>query len=170
MSMRAEIQSHVDARRLVCLPSLFTGEELVRIMFVSPEIFDVVNPPFASHRDGLRLSEFRAFLDAFTEGSELSVAESPHAKPSDALLARVHPVADEFWDLRSTAPTPGIRAFGGFAEKDTFIALTWDYRENIDNWADEIEKCRTAWRELFGSRQPFSGATLDEYLTNYYAV
>jgi hypothetical protein len=171
--MRRAIQAHVEARRLHCLESLMWGEETVRTMFVSNEIYEAVCPPFPEHRDGLRLSEFRQLLDAFLEGGEFSVALDPDRKPSDALLARVHPVEAHVWDLRSIAPKPGIRALGAFSEKDTFIALTWDYRENLDSpgaWAHEIERCRTLWRELFGTQPPFHGATLDEYLSNFTAV
>jgi hypothetical protein len=52
---------------------------------------------------------------------------------SNNCAARVHPVKAEFWSIRVTAPedTPGIRVLGAFADKDKFIALTWDYREDM---------------------------------------
>jgi hypothetical protein len=140
-------------------------------MFVTAEILHDVTPPFAENRDGLRLAEFREYLDAFTEGAELSVAEKPDVKPSDAMLARVHPVADQFWDIRSISPRPGIRAFGGFTDKDEFVAITWEYRENLDGgWDFEINRCRFIWRSLFGNINPLAGNTLDDYLSNYRAV
>ncbi len=83
-------------------------------MLVSREILDDVSPPFASNREGRRVAEFREYLDAFTEGAELSVAEHPHNKCNYAMMARVEPVADNIWDIRSTAPKPGIRALGAF--------------------------------------------------------
>ena len=64
----------------------------------------------------------------------------------------------------------GIRCFGCFAEKDLFIALTWNYRENITDFGVEVERCREAWDTLFSPLQPFKGANLDEYLSNYMAV
>jgi hypothetical protein len=140
-------------------------------MFVSGEIWHDVTPPFAENLSGMRLAEFREYLDAFTEGAELSVSENPHAKPSDAMLARVDPVADQFWDLRSVSPNPGIRSLGGFTDKDEFVALTWNYRENLDGqWSEEIDRCRAAWRGLFGTESPLCGRSLDDYLSNYYAV
>jgi hypothetical protein len=142
-------------------------------MFVSTEILDDVSPPFAESREGLRLSEFRELLDAFLEGGEFSVADNPDTKPSDAMLARVHPVADDLFDFRSVAPRPGIRAIGGFSERNTFVALTWDWRENLDPpgaWTAEINRCRAAWQALFGTKPPFHGATLDAYLSNFIAV
>jgi len=89
------------------------------------------------------------------------------------MLARVDPVDSEIWDIRSIVPRPGIRALGGFIRKDTFVALTWQFRENLatsDDWSAEIGRCRDAWRDLFGSKTPFSGASLDEYLSSFYAV
>jgi hypothetical protein len=88
------------------------------------------------------------------------------------MLARVAPVEDEFWSIRVTEPedTAGIRALGGFIGKDEFISLTWDYREGIPVFDDEVDIVRNEWRDLFGSKGPFSGVNLDEYLTNYRAV
>lgn len=171
MSIAPILRKLVAAKQLFVLPSLLTAEETVRTMFVSAEIFHDVTPPFAESRDGVRLAEFRAYLDAFTEGAELSVAENPETKPGDAMLARIHPVSDQFWDIRSVSPRPGVRAFGGFTGKDEFVVLTWNYRENIDGeWDNEVARCKAAWHELFGSNPPILGKTLDEYLSNYLAV
>lgn len=154
------------------LKSLFTGKDTARTMIVSADILAVVTPPFSDTEHGRQLGEFRAWLDGFLEGCEISVAEDPHQKPPDAMLARVDPVKDEFWSVRVTEPrdTAGIRSLGGFASQDKFICLIWDYREGIPVFDDEVDAVRDAWRDLFGSQGPFSGADLDEYLTNYRAV
>jgi hypothetical protein len=173
MSIICQVQTHLADGRLHRLSSLICGEEIARTLYVSTEILEAVTPPFAETGDGERMAEFRQTLDAFLENGAFSVAEDPHDKPSDAMLARVHPTDAEFWDIRSIAPRPGIRCLGAFIAKDAFVALAWTYRENLDEpgaWAVEIERCIIHWRELFGTQQPLKGATLDEYLTNYYAV
>jgi hypothetical protein len=159
-------------KKLFELESLFTGDETARTMIVSPDIFAAVMPPFPDTQQGERLGEFRAWLDSFLEGAEISVAEDPFEKPPEAMLARVDPVEREFWSIRVTEPerTPGIRAFGAFAEKDTFIALTWNCRESIRIFDDEVDLVASAWGDLFGSEPPFKGGSLDEYLTNYRPV
>ena len=89
------------------------------------------------------------------------------------MLARVHPVEDDFWAIRVTLPedTPGIRAFGAFAGKDEFIALTWGYQEVIDDQFDtEVNEAADSWIDMFGTVEPFSGACLDDYLANFQAV
>jgi len=63
-----------------------------------------------------------------------------------------------------SGPRPGIRALGCFSETDTFIALTWNYRENID-WEDEVNKCRSAWIDLFGTVPPHKGSTIYDYIS-----
>ncbi len=102
----------------------------------------------------------------------MSVGEDPDNKDPDALIARVHPIQDEFWDLRVTAPKPGIRAFGGFAELDAFVCLTWEFRDAIDedNFSAEVERCKEEWRKLFGNTPPFKGDNIDAYLTNCFPV
>jgi hypothetical protein len=143
-------------------------------MFVSQEIVDAVKYPFPENWDGHRLALFRETLDHFTLNGEIAIAENPRRKPSWAYLARMEPEGTEIWDIRCIDPRPGIRAFGGFSELDTFVALTWDYRENLEteeDWNAAIAQCRRAWDELFHPEPPFRGASLNEYLSdNYRAV
>ena len=168
MSIRDEIASLVADNKLFCLPSRLTGEETPRTLFVSQEIMDGLAQPYPAPQ-AHRLSEFREFLDGFLENGEFSVAEDPDYKDQYALLARVHDVKEDFWDFRVTAPKPGIRAFGAFSEFNTFVLLTWEYRESITNFDAEVERCKAEWREMFASK-PFHGANLDAYLSNNFPV
>jgi hypothetical protein len=172
MSTAHILQRLLNEGRLFELPSLFSGFETARTVIVSCNVLDVVTPPFPSDERSARFSEFRQVLDAFSEGGEFSVAEDPSNKPYDAMMARVYPVEAEFFSLRITDPeaTPGIRCLGAFADKDTFIALVWDFRENILLFDDEVEVVRAEWRHLFGDEPPHSGERLDDYLSNYFPV
>lgn len=173
MSIDLILKELLSSGRLFELRSMFTGDETARSMIVSGEVLAAVTPPFPETEEGRRLGEFRGWLDSFLEGGELSVAENPDRKPPDAMLARVHPVEAEFWSIRVTLPedTPGIRAFGAFAEKDKFLVLTWDKRELIgDEFNDAVNEVRSTWFSYFQTEKPFSGVSLDDYLTNYIAV
>jgi len=97
MSINTILDKLLHEKKLFELESLTTGSDTARKMIVSPHIAAVVSPPFPDTEEGLRLGEFRAWLDAFMEGCELSVAEDPHQKPPDAMLARTDPPKDEFW-------------------------------------------------------------------------
>lgn len=107
--------------------------------------------------------ELRAFLDGFTQGDYFTVAEKPYDKDPSAMLARTDPVEAEIWDLRCIGPDAGMRVFGRFAERDTFVALTCEYRELVD-WNVEIQRCAERWSDLFGELI-FKGAKLDDYLS-----
>lgn len=169
MSIQAEIARLAAEQRLFCLESRLLGEETVRTVWVTREVHEAVTPPYAPDK-AVRLSEFREFLDGFLEGGLFSVAEDPECKPSDAMIARVHPIDAQFWDFRVTAPRPGVRAFGAFGGYDTFVVLAWEFREAIPDFTAEVEACRAYWRELFGPVEPFKGNTLNDYLSNFYAV
>lgn len=172
MSIEGQINRLVG-KELFRLGSRLCGFDTPRTLFVSRTVLDAVNPPFAQATRRLRQlhAEFRATLDGFLEFGEISVGEDPDTKDSDALLARVHPVSDEFWDFRITAPHPQIRAFGGFVKKNKFVLLTWDYRDSIgDEFDAAVDECRSEWRRLFGSQPPFRGGRLDDYLSNYIPV
>ncbi|MCX7361149.1 MAG: hypothetical protein NTV97_04610 [Alphaproteobacteria bacterium] len=136
---------------------------------MSKEVYAAVTPPFVGlHK--LRLAEFREFLDAFLEHGEFTAAEDPDRKSSNAMLARVHDVKDDFWDFRVTAPHSGIRAFGGFAAFDTFVVLTWEYREMISDFDAEVAACKEEWHRLFGPITPMKKGHLNEYISNYIPV
>ena len=63
---------------------------------------------------------------------------------------------------------------GCFSETDTFVALIWNYRENIENdkhWRTEVERCKTEWEKLFCGLPRFKGRQLNEYISyNFRAV
>jgi hypothetical protein len=172
--IRREIMDRVGEGRLFDLPPLIPSAAVVRTMFVSKEVNDVVWPPgWGGGRGALRHSKMRGYLDAFTEGRRISVALDPYHKPKSTYLARIDPLADGVWDVRCIDPKPGVRVLGCFAEKDTFVALTFNYRDNLANatdWRDERERCKAAWRKLFLTYEPLKEDCLDEYVSNFFAV
>jgi hypothetical protein len=154
--------------RLFVLPSAVKSVPR-RTMIVSLEVRDAVDAALPDNWDGLRLSDFRQTLDAFTDGEQITVSEDPYRKPSDCFMARVDPVALEVFDIR-TLFGPGIRTFGCFIDVNCFAALTWDYREDM-KFDYECKRCRHDWQQIFGSLEPFSkGKRLDEYLTKFLPV
>lgn len=134
-------------------------------MLISAEVCNCVLEPFGNSHTELRHARARSVLDGFIEGDWIAVGWYPFDKGSSAVLARVDPVEDDIWDFRCLSPTPGIRVFGCFSEPDTFVALTWEYRENIVEFAAEVARCAAAWKELFGSIPPYRRSRLDEYVT-----
>jgi hypothetical protein len=172
MSRVQILEELLDQRGLFELKSLFLNDIGPRTMIVAPSIYADVMPPFADTEEGVRLGELRGWFDAFMEGNELTVAEDPCRKPPDTMLARVCPVEAEFWSIRVTDPeeTPGIRSLGAFADTDSFIALRWEFRENIEIFDEEVQSTIEAWRDLFQSEVPHSGSNLRAYLTIHRAV
>jgi hypothetical protein len=172
MSIHDHIARLDAAGKLHCLESLLTGEETVRTLWVSSDIVAAVTPPYPlakNIQDRERLREFRQFLDSFLEHGHLSVAQNPDDKPGFAMLARVKPPENEFWDFRITAPHPGIRAFGAFANFNTFVVLTWEYRDKIPlgHFDDEVQNCMECWHDLFDNTPPYAKAKLSEYLSEF---
>jgi hypothetical protein len=172
MSIRNAI-NNLDGRELFCLPSMFPGDETPRTVYASIEIAELVmwREPDDT-REGRMAFNARGLLDDFVEGAFITIAEDPFDKDAKCILARVDPVAHEFWDFRCLDPNPGLRILGGFSELDTFIALTWDYRENFDgNWERKVSECGDEWRRLFKDIPPHGGKSLNEYVSyNFRAV
>lgn len=170
MSIRDQIRLLVQSGELHCLESLDFGEETPRSIFISEEVKTALTRPFPEHREMLH-AEFLQQLDAFLEHCEITVAEDPRTKPGYAQMARVDPIADDFFDFRITSPHPQIRAFGGFAEKNVFVIVTWNYRDAIkDDFDGEVARCKMEWQRIFGNTTPFKGKNLDDYLSNFIPV
>jgi hypothetical protein len=126
--------------------------------------------PLAENFDGHRLGEFRGTLDAFTRGSWVSIASDPYTKKPWAYFAPIDPIALDIWDIRSMAPLPQIRCFGGWAEKDAFVALTWRWRDDISDFACEARDCRREWDDIFAPHPPYKGKGIDDYISERYRV
>ncbi len=176
MSITRQIKKRIaglHGRKIFYLAPSMPGDAIVREMYASNEVMETVNKPWSENWMGQRHKEFRATLDSFTRGDRMPVSERPFDKSPEAVVARVHPVGDEVWDIRCLAPDARIRCFGAFGGKNLFIALTWEYRENLvtkNDWDDEIEHCKAEWHRLFQTIPRFQGGSLDDYLSNYYAV
>lgn len=166
MSIRDRIR-FIIGRELFCLPPA-DGGECVRTLFASEEVFSSVSKPFPENFYGHRLAQFRGTLDTFTTGGWVSIASHPYTKKAWAYFAPVDPVRLAIWDIRSLAPEPQIRCFGAWAEKDTFVALTWQYRDDIQSFSEEATECRRVWDKFFPDHSPYVGASIDDYITDRY--
>lgn len=165
-----------EERRLVHLPPLMPSLAVKRSMIVSIELAETVTPPWPDTERGLRFGQLRAQLDHFTIGGMISIGEDPYKKKRTAYMARLDPVRDEAWQIRSFDPKPAIRVFGHFAQTDVFVALTWAYRKPLGGpgskaWNEEINGCKAEWRKLFPSYAPHHGSQLSDYVSeNFIAV
>ena len=79
------------------------------------------------------------------------------------------PVNLYVFDFRSKDDNGGIRAFGSFAQRDWFVALTWEFREFV-NWDDDPPNCREKWIKLFGAPPPNLGNNPNDYLSNNFSI
>ena len=165
--IKARLRSLVRARTLVGLPLLLDGDKRRRCMLLSRSVAQAVIGPSGGLPDDERLAQFRGNLDAFAVGEAITMARHPFLKPADADLAPVDPMSSHVWDFRVLEPPNGIRCFGFFAAKDLFIALIWDYREDIDSgeWIELVDQCKRSWDNLFSPFVPHSGAIPHDYIS-----
>lgn len=175
MSIRDEINHRCNEGRLRLLLPAIPGSLCVRHLFISSEIQAAISGPWSDVAEELRFGFLRATLDTFTEGMLIAVGKDPYKKGKIAYMCQLDPVTDEVWEIRSRAPKPGIRIFGSFSEKDSFIALTWLYREGLGGpksreWRDAREGCKAEWRKLFPAYNPHTGENFDDYASNIFLV
>jgi hypothetical protein len=158
----------LEGTNLFKLPPEFGDAENPRTMLITASIYNDFAGPFPDTVDGERRSTARALLDAFTLGDDFTVGADPHDKDPDAMMARVDPVGAEVFDFRSFDCRSGIRVFGCFTSTDEFIALTWQFREDLgtpEDWDAAIADCMSEWTKLFGPLPAHSGDTIDAYFS-----
>lgn len=170
MSIENAIKA-LEETELFAVLSSWEGEETPRHSYISLEVAGFLWEPADDDKWLAKIA--KAVFDDFVEGGHIPVGWDPHKKDGSCLMARVdsHVEGYEIWDVRCLAPKPGMRVLGGFAEKDVFVGITWDYRKNFDDhWPEQIERCVSEWKRLFGNCLPFRGKTADEYLSKPFEV
>ena len=146
------------------------SEPFEREVFVSNELQELLFGPWDSVADEMNGAKSRQAIDEITTGRRLVVKLKGHIAGT-SFISRLVPQTDEVWEIRVRDPRPGLRILGRFADKDLFIAFHWYLRTQLKGrrskaFANAIVDCKAAWDELFPNRQPHSGNTVDDYLTN----
>lgn len=147
------------------------GAAVKRVLIASEEVNRLITGPWEDEKEELRSGRLWADFDRYVEGRLISLSlDNPYRKSKSTYAARLDPVREDVWEIRSRDPKPGIRVFGRFADVDVFVALTWDYRENLGGpyskeFDRERERCKAEWRKLFNTYPTIFGSAVDEYIS-----
>lgn len=165
MSIQEELQRHVLSGQLLFVRPMLPGRAVERNVFVSAEVAKLLRGdtsiPSRFHRVG---SEARAQIDAFTTGRAIRFAMDPLRKDPSTLVARNEPTSRGIVDLRIRQPRPPLRLFGGFAQVDILVLLTWEERKNL-RFTAAVKRCRREWDILFPHDRPVIGVAHHEYIS-----
>ena len=170
MSIYDELDRLVKDGSLFRLVPALPGTPVVRTMFASKEVNDLITGPWRDRKWEERCGSLRADLDRFITGGLITAAVDPFKGGKQANIKQLDPYPDEVWEIRSRVPRPGIRVLGRFADTDVFVALTWWHREPLrgpgsKEWRAAIVECRVKWRNLFLAYDPKSGADIHDYIS-----
>jgi hypothetical protein len=172
MSIRLMIKEWVNSGELIFLTPLLDFIPIRREIFVSKEILEALDGPWASRTDEKNAGRARALLDRFTEGAKISV-RLPPSRDVTAQLALLEGAKDQVWEFRCCESTPQIRIFGHFADKDLFVAFFLVNRNDIPTYADFHplkEECKRRWRKYFPTYPTRVGSEADDYVSNCVSV
>jgi hypothetical protein len=75
--------------------------------------------PWLSDDEERQAGALNNYLVEFIEGGEITVSTDPAER--ECLLKRLRPPPPETWEMRVSEPLPGIRVFGRFACRNTFV-------------------------------------------------
>lgn len=170
MSIQDKLAKYKNSK-LFLFEHQIKSEPTERYIWVPANLKKDVQMPFPWDARGQRRAKMRASMEHFTSGGHIIWATHPKDKPPKAFLAPVKPLGSEVRDIR-VLEHGRIRVFGRFGLKNNFIALNWDYRENLEG--GEFDKavfhCMDLWRDLFSDEPLFSGASADAYISGRFSV
>jgi hypothetical protein len=147
------------------------GAAVKRHVFVTAGLNDLLTDPESAAEQRARFVDLRADLDAFIDGGNLTFCLAPFGA-RDERIARLAPVDKGLCEFRSRHPKPGIRVIGGFAARDSFIALGWHFRRDLGGagsraWRAACVEARRIWDGLLAPHQPLICETVNGYLSNH---
>jgi hypothetical protein len=169
MSIYDELLARVNEKppRLYEFYSQSPGTLPLRRMWLSEDLYLRTKEPW----DSEEFAYLRSLMERFVSGGRISL-RFPPSKDVEAPFALLDEQAG-IWAVRSRESNPQLRAFGGFAQTNNLVTLTWERRPNIKteaDWEFEIKKCQAEWRKLF-VYQPITGPNPYDYVArNFYVV
>jgi hypothetical protein len=167
MSIRDEIRARLDEERLRLIKPLMPGSPEARLIYASDELHKAIRLPHADPQEAARRGRLQADFDRFINGRLVTIGGRNHRQ---AYMKCLEPECDEIWEIRSIDPRPSLRVFGSFAEADVFIAMHIGRRDelggfNSPEFKAAIRYTKACWRQLFNTWPPFSGSTINDYIT-----
>jgi hypothetical protein len=179
MSIHDGINDRIGDQRICRLVPHNKKDPRQRTVLMSQEITEMVDGPWQDGLMGDRCARLRADLENFVTGARMTVCWEPFEAKKEAQIGRLDPIGDEVWDFRCQEPSPGLRVFCRFADKDILVALTCYPRSISVPWLDRLPlldskrrwrraiiDCRSEWKKLFPAHEPISRDHIDEYLSN----
>lgn len=142
----------------------------MRMIFVTPNVWEEVEPPHAKDNRGPRQGQLRQAMDDFICWGRVRMGRDPYKKDGIANMAPVAPLSSRLFDFRCSDNNAGMRCFGFFLGTDVFLALSVDQRETLDSaevWKEVVTDCKEIWEQLFSSTMllPHKEDRLDAYAT-----
>lgn len=166
MSVGEEVKYLCEAGLLTRFSPMLAVPKRRRTVYVSKSIEELLIDSWTNQQQEFRWGYVLSDLSVFIRDPWITVAtDSRRAKA--AYIARLQPDSYEVWDIRCRDPNPGIRLLGRFAEKNVFVALTWEERLPLScfespEWKAAINRCMTEWNLRFWS-EPLRGNFPDDY-------
>lgn len=161
MSIDDIILDRVERGMLSVLVSLAPGAPIVRSMFVSEALQEILDSPEGDDEWEQRVGELRADLERFVTDKE----------PIDPkYLFLLYPAHDAVWEIRSVRPEPSIRVLGRFAGVDVFVATNHALRADLGGWQSRAWKAIkrlavSVWRNLFHTYEPLKSTRIEDLVS-----
>jgi hypothetical protein len=154
--------------------AVFAGLPARRTLYISQKIRQFISgaDPTMDVKMRGRWLTAHALFESYVGGKVITAKSKPNGKGEMAIL---HPWEEGIWEFRDVKPSPGLRIFGSFAQKDVFIALSGYKRLDLGSkesreWTEALESYKIHWTSLFDGHsrmyRPMSGSFPDEYLSN----
>jgi hypothetical protein len=165
MSIRSQIAGHVDAGALHEFVNPLGAGRNARRLFLSNDAFTITDTGQWDDSDiGNCFVRANSRFEAFVKNDEIHFSLQAKKKHPRTAFARVCPIKLGVVAIRVWQRSHHLRVFGCFAEKDWFVAIKWDTREDL-NFREAAAECCDIWNGWF-SFPPLVGASIHDYFSD----
>lgn len=174
MSIQWNIEDAISAGRLRGFIPEFGSDELVRSLFLHPQLADEISERVEVW--GRRVGRLQGDLESFVKGEHIAMSMTPFSH-KNAFIALLDPPDDGIWEIRSRDPNPGLRVFGKFPCANTFVALSWEPRsvrfrgKNPLGGRNSLEyhlaliETNKRWEFTLPNTEPLTGGNYRDYVS-----
>jgi len=142
MSILSQIACRVEEGQLFPVMPRTRSQPIRRRIFLVESLNSAIESPLPG--EVKRYDELHADLVSFVVQADIT----------PEFLWLLKPKTRGVWEIRSHRVDPQIRVFGHFAQKDVFIAMSYEYRSDLGGiddsmWMYQIRIVENCWQELF---------------------
>jgi len=161
MSTYGQLLYKVKQGELIRVLPLSAGALEIRQLYVTKEIWTLLDGPWDTKEEEARYSALYVHLEHFITGGYLVKDYFKWLDEDEDLV----------FQILSKKPPPSLRLLGRFAKFDVFVGINLEDRDSLGKkgsieWNRATRRTRQSWDGLFNPYKPLAGGEIHDFVSN----